>query len=100
MTRVITTVAPAAPRRPQNNSAFYAAVAAVPVERAHAIREALETGDLDIVMDVMGLTVHVNPAPEFDPQGSMIQGRDAVTRRWEWARRRALLDALTGKTPA
>lgn len=96
----VATLAPAAPRRPQkSSSAFYAAVAAVPVERAHAIREALETDDLDIVMDVMGLTVHVNPAPEFDPHAS-VHGPDACTRRWEWARRRALLDALIGKTPA
>lgn len=101
MTRGITTLAPAAPRRPnRGRDAFLEAVRAVPKKRARAIREALETGDLDIVMETMGLTVHVNPAPEFDPQASMIQGQDAVTRRWVWARRRALLGALIGKTPA
>lgn len=43
------TLAPA-PRRPQAVNPFYAAVAAVPVDRVRSIRAALETGDVDAVL--------------------------------------------------
>lgn len=56
MTQIVTTLAPAAPRRPQkSNSTFYAAVAAVPADRARAIRAALETGNVQTVCDVLGI---------------------------------------------
>lgn len=56
MPQAAVTVAPAAPRRPQkSNSAFYAAVAAVPMGRTRAIRAALETGNVETVCDVLGI---------------------------------------------
>lgn len=56
MTQIATTPPPAAPRRPQkSNSAFYAAVAAVPADRVRSIRAALETGDVETVCDVLGI---------------------------------------------